>query len=534
MNQTLGERLALFHQPLGYTRKGVPIYPIAGGDGTAAPELDRKLDELLGEMRKANRILEQEQLQPSDGGRKAAALEAQAAIAASATAVDDQRQANGSKADLASERERLLEQRIEAMERAMGARSGSKARLLAGGQSSGTMAGRLKAGAMGKAHPVMDATWVDYVPGEFLGAVQDVKNLGDGIDLDVIARGKAKLQELGLVSLGLPQLSRAGYHIVDAEGKATLGATGATGGYVLPNNLVDTVVKPHTQRAVLQLLVTVVNGVSVRGVDQPYRLGAPARMAFQDWGATKENVNETYGTYTAVLGTIARVMDISKQYARFSAGAAEQDVMDELTRAAILGENYYLMVGQGTGDVGTGDPTTGIHTALKNASAFTTAHSAVGTTLAGSAAAGLAKAFGALAARSREAEAVVVDAVTFWTMLAQGTDTAGFWVDPTGGPTGFTRTASGSIAFWGTPVYYDANMDANVGANSGSSKGAIVGEWSALKLYRGMEFRIDSTDVAGTRWDQNLIGFRAEEEIGFNARTAVTVGAMQLVTGLIP
>ena len=532
MNEHASERLALWRTPLGYTRKGSPIYPIAGGDGTPSTALDRKLDELLGEMRKANAILEQEQLSPSDGGRKAAALQAQAAIAATATAVDDDKQAAGAKAGLASERERLLEARIEAMERAMGQRSGSKARLLAGGGASAPVS-RIKGGAFGKAHPLMDATWVDYQPGEFLGGLMDVKNVSDGIDLDVIARGKAKLQELGLVAMGLPELSRAGYHYVDAEGKATLGATGATGGYVLPNNLVDTLVKPHTQRAVLQLLVRTISGVAVRGVDQPYRTGAPARMAFQNWGATKENVDEAYGTYTAVLGTLARVMDISKQYARFSAGAAEQDVMDELTRAAILGENYYLMVGQGTGDVGTGDPTTGIHTALSG-SYYVTAHSAVGTTLAGSAAKGLATAFGALATRSREAEAVVVDAVTFWTMLAQGTDTAGFWVDPTGGPTGFTRTASGGISFWGVPVYYDANMDANIGANSGTSKRAIVGEFSALKLYRGMEFRIDSSDVAGDRWDKNLIGFRAEEEIGFNARTAVTVGALQLVTGLIP
>ena len=49
-----------------------------------------------------------------------------------------------------------------------------------------------------------------------------------------------------------------------------------------------------------------------------------------------------------------------------------------------------------------------------------------------------------------------------------------------------------------------------------------------------MEFRIDSSDVAGTRWDTNLIGFRGEEEIGFNAYPAVFVGAMELITSVIP
>ena len=49
-----------------------------------------------------------------------------------------------------------------------------------------------------------------------------------------------------------------------------------------------------------------------------------------------------------------------------------------------------------------------------------------------------------------------------------------------------------------------------------------------------MEFRIDTSDQAGTRWDQNLIGFRGEEEIGFHAGPAVNVGAMQLMTAVVP
>jgi len=70
----------------------------------------------------------------------------------------------------------------------------------------------------------------------------------------------------------------------------------------------------------------------VRGVDQPYRTGAPTRMTAQDWGVTKENVDEAYGSYTATLTTFARIYDQGKQYVRFSAGAAEVDVIDELTK----------------------------------------------------------------------------------------------------------------------------------------------------------------------------------------------------------
>jgi hypothetical protein len=122
-----------------------------------------------------------------------------------------------------------------------------------------------------------------------------------------------------------------------------------------------------------------------------------------------------------------------------------------------------------------------------------------------------------------------VDATSFWTILGQGTDTAGFWVDPESGPTGFTRTQSGGLAFWGVPLYYDANF----GANS-TTKIAIAGQWDVLKLYRGMEFRIDTSDVAGTRFDLNVIGFRGEEEIGIHAGTAVGVGAFQLTTTILP
>ena len=78
------------------------------------------------------------------------------------------------------------------------------------------------------------------------------------------------------------------------------------------------------------------------------------------------------------------------------------------------------------------------------------------------------------------------------------------------------------------PIYYDANLGSNA-----TTKIAIGGEWDALKLYRGMEFRIDTTDVAGDRWDKNLIGFRGEEEIGFHAGSAVATGHMQLITAII-
>ena len=509
--------------PIGHTRKGTPIYPMAGGDGTG--DLNARLDTLIGELRRVGdtRTDANPAAKAADGGRYAAALDGSAELAAKLTAVETELAGIKAKdADTARKAE-IAAAVAEAMH---SSRTPSIAAALAGGVAGASGGSRFKPGAnfAGKASPMLDASFRDYQPGEVLHAIMGFKGqLSDGIDIDQLNASKAKLQELGMLFMGVPEMS-----------KATLGTTGATGGYVLPNNLVDTVVKPATQRAVLQNLVTVINGVAVRGVDQPFRLGAPSRMTFQDWGTTKENVNETYGSYTANLGTIARVMDIAKQYARFSAGAAEADVMDELTKAAILAENYYMVAGAGTGGTGTGDPTVGVYTSLNATPAFlgykgAKTGAASNSTVAGSAASAFAELFGILAGRNREASAVLVDSTTYWTMIAQGSDAAGFWVSPGGGPTGFTRTESGGLAFWGVPIYYDTNLGTNA-----ATKIAIAAEWSAFKLYRGMEFRIDSSDVAGDRWDKNLIGFRGEEEIGFNAETPVHVGAAQLMTAVIP
>ena len=293
-------------------------------------------------------------------------------------------------------------------------------------------------------------------------------------------------------------------------------------------------VKPKTQAAVYRSLLTIVNGVAVRGIDQPYRLGAPTRMTTANWGATKENVDESYGSYSASLVTFAKIYDIGKQYMRFSAGAAEKDVLDELTKSAELAENYEIIAGPGTGTTGSGDACLGIYTSL-NASPTWLGYkgaktgSASNSTVAGSFASACAELMGSLAARNREVDAIVVDSTTYFTVLAQGSDTAGFWVSPEGGPGAFTRTESGGIAFWGVPIFYDTNLGSNA-----ATKIAIAAEWAAFKLYRGMEFRIDSSDVAGDRWDKNLIGYRGEMELGFNAETPVHVGAAQLMTAVIP
>jgi HK97 family phage major capsid protein len=234
---------------------------------------------------------------------------------------------------------------------------------------------------------------------------------------------------------------------------------------------------------------------------------------------------------------MALIYDVGKQYLRFSAGSAEEDVMDELAKAHRLGENYAVIAGPGTGSAtpGVNDPTEGVYTALAAGAAtyHTTTFTAANATVAGSAGKGFALMFKALAARSRRPTAVVVDALAYWDILGQGTDAAGFFVPAVESATtisGFAMGSDGTLRWHGVPVVMDANLD----ANSGQTGLAIAGEWDALKIYRGIEFRVDTSDQAGTRWDQNLVGFRGEQEFGLHAGTAVATGAFQYLTSLLP
>jgi hypothetical protein len=53
-----------------------------------------------------------------------------------------------------------------------------------------------------------------------------------------------------------------------------------------------------------------------------------------------------------------------------------------------------------------------------------------------------------------------------------------------------------------------------------------------MDLYFGTEMTIDVSSEAGTRFDQNITGFRADELFGFNAEPYVGTGQVQKVLGL--
>lgn len=62
--------------------------------------------------------------------------------------------------------------------------------------------------------------------------------------------------------------------------------------------------------------------------------------------------------------------------------------------------------------------------------------------------------------------------------------------------------------------------------------GPLVLSASDIDLYFGQDYTIDVSSEAGNRFDQNVTGFRAEEEMGFRAEPAVRTGRVQIVAGI--
>lgn len=344
-----------------------------------------------------------------------------------------------------------------------------------------------------------------YVPGTFIRAVAEIRSADSMPETKQAA--KAILDGIGSRYL-TPE---------EAGSKATIGTTDATGGWLLPNAIVDDLVKVGRYEAAVTRLVTRRTGLSgVTGVDIPYRRSDASAAAVIAWGSVKTNVDIAYEGYTATLYTLAKIHDVSKQLLRKSAGAVEADVVDELARAFALGEATYILKGTGSAEP------YGLQTALAlgGAATFTISTPAAAATQAGSIIAIIAAQAAALASRNRKAEAALVSPGSLWTLASQGTDNAGFFLDVTSDPT------TPTLRVFGIPVYGDSTI--------AGTDDSIVGEWSALKVYYGEGYRVDSTDVAGTRWDYNLVGFRGEMEMGLDARPAVFAGAFSFFADIIP
>ena len=113
------------------------------------------------------------------------------------------------------------------------------------------------------------------------------------------------------------------------------------------------------------------------------------------------------------------------------------------------------------------------------------------------------------------------DSGPYWEIAIEtlGSSGSGGWAfDAATGP-----TAAPIISVWGIPVYRDVNLPTGT---------ALAGAWSDCDIYIGSEFRIDVSSEAGSRFDQNVIGFRAEAEFAFNAEPHVRTGRFVKILGL--
>lgn len=300
--------------------------------------------------------------------------------------------------------------------------------------------------------------------------------------------------------------------------KAVLGTSSATGTAIVPNNFVSDLVTIASANNVYRTLMNTVTGVRGAGVDIPYEVtDITAALPQGAYGSNKDVRDFSFGRATATLYTIAQIADIGNQLLRQSEGAAEQAARRRLGLSIARAEANWIINGTGSSQpngilnafLAYGDP-----------AAFKTALSSEPR------AATLGRAIGALEGRSRGTQglAVVAGPTDFWEMATEGLGTsyAGGWaMDPVGGPGN-----SPVIRVWGVPIYRDPFWTAG---NAGT---ALLGYFGDCDIYLGQEYRIDVSDQAGNRFDQNITGFRAEEEFGFNAEPYVRTGMFQKVTGI--
>ena len=121
--------------------------------------------------------------------------------------------------------------------------------------------------------------------------------------------------------------------------------------------------------------------------------------------------------------------------------------------------------------------------------------------------------------------AIVMAPTDYWELATEGLGTsyAGGWaIDPAAGASASPPPAS----VWGVPIRRDATWPA---AYAGT---ALIIERTEVEIFTGQGFTVDVSSEAGNRFDQNVTGFRAEEEFGFNAEPYVRSGRVQKVLGL--
>lgn len=294
--------------------------------------------------------------------------------------------------------------------------------------------------------------------------------------------------------------------------KSVLGTSAATGQAIVPNNFVSDLVEQVARGNIYRQLMNVIPVTAGAGIDIPYEITAIQKALLQGaFGSNKDIRDFSFGEATATFYTIAQIADIGNQLLRQSNGAAERVARNRLAASIAKAEADFIINGTGSSQP------QGILDALMDYGDVAAFKYALNTE---SRAAALGNGLSKLEALDRQADGIVMHPTDFWEMTVEtlGSSGSGGWaMDPTGGST------TPRVSVWGVPVFRDTNL--TVGT-------ALVGLWGACDIYVDGAVTIRVSDEAGTRFDQNITGFRAEEQFAFNAEPWVRTGHFIKVTGL--
>jgi HK97 family phage major capsid protein len=301
--------------------------------------------------------------------------------------------------------------------------------------------------------------------------------------------------------------------------KAVLGTSVATGLAVVPNNFVSGLVEQIAANNIYRGIFQVTNGVTGAGVDIPYEItGITAALLQGAYGSNKDVRDFSFARATATLYTIAQIADVGNQLLRQSNGGAEAAARRRLGKSIGILEATYVTNGSGSSQPLGFFPAIA---AFGNVAAFKTTLSSEPRL------ATIGRGIAALETRGipRDNLVVVMSPTDYWETAVEGLGTsyAGGWaIDPSGGAAANPPITSA----WGVPLKSDPNWPA---AKVGT---ALIIETSDVEMFSGQEYRIDVSSEAGSRFDQNITGFRGEEEFGFNAEPYVRTGRVQEVIGI--
>ena len=301
--------------------------------------------------------------------------------------------------------------------------------------------------------------------------------------------------------------------------KAVLGTSSATGTAIIPANFVAGLVEQLALVNPYRGVFAVNTGVTGAGVNIPYETTSITAALLQGaYGSNKDIRDWSFGSATATLYTIAQIADVGNQLLRQSNGAAERSARRRLAGSIGMLEAQYITNGTGSSQplgffqafLQFGDPAA-FKTTLSSEPRLAT----------------LARGIAAMESRGilRANLVFVCNPTDYWETAAEGLGTsyAGGWaVDPAGGAAANPPITSA----WGVPLVTDPNWP-----STKAGTGLLIDK-SEVDIFTGQEYTIDVSSEAGSRFDQNITGFRAEEEFAFNAEPYVRTGRVQKVIGI--